>query len=898
MVAAVIVLLAGLNIEQPVFDPLIALILQFIFLLGVSVLVAIISAVSYHRLGSVNLILIGSAILVQGVSQTAAIWVLTSELPLTFSPNEALAIGHIGTLMASLLYLTGALATSSAARTDRAGTRTVVTVAAYLSVLLAVAILILLGYMGKLPSFLDSTGFTDLHGVTIAISITLIFVASAGFAMEYIHTRSPVLQWFSLALALVGLGVIGSAIAITLTEPITWISRICGYMAGLYLLVALLSVKSASDARGGITERWGAAFMSSRRQVDAFFANMVEVVEYCKVLADKNGKPVDYVFIDVNKAFENANGVSRERAIGRRATEVIRGLKDDPSDWIGTFGQVALKGEATSFEKFRQANGRWYYVTTYSPERGYFVAMLNDVTETKRAENALKELNVELERKVEERTRVLDEERARLRTILVNIPLAVGITDDRGGIILDNGVLPKIWSGDLALNKMNDLEVRRAWWPDSGRMVEASEWPSARALEGEASTATFDIEKFDGTRGAIVVSAIPIFNGTTLTGTVWVVQDITERKKAEEDLIKSERKYRSIGELIPFGVWTADAEGRATYISQSFGDLVGRSQEEILEFGWLDSLDPATVEETVRGWQRSVRSGTLWDRIHRVLGKDGQYHYVLARGVPFRDESGRITGWGGVNIDVTEQTLNAERLARSNAELQQFAYVASHDLQEPLRVVINYISLLNRKYGEGLDDLAKEYMAYVNSGAERMRQLVDDLLQYSRIDSQGKEFKNVDMNQVVEDVMAGLRLSVAESNASVNIEKLPTVWGDEQQLGQVFQNLVSNAIKFHGDEPPEIRISCSEGRHDWTCMIEDNGIGIDSKYQDRLFKMFQRLHTQDQYPGTGIGLAISKKIVERHGGRIWFISDGRTGTTFYISLPKRKPEGSRPDDGE
>ena len=236
----------------------------------------------------------------------------------------------------------------------------------------------------------------------------------------------------------------------------------------------------------------------------------------------------------------------------------------------------------------------------------------------------------------------------------------------------------------------------------------------------------------------------------------------------------------------------------------------------------------------------------------------------------------------------TEEEIrrSAEDLRRSNAELQQFAYVASHDLREPLRMVSSYISLLERHYaGKEMDAKAKEFMRYASEGALRMRRMIDDLLLYSRIETQGKKLEKVDMGDVLTVVLKDLKRAIEESGASITFDPLPTVTADRTQMVQVLQNLIGNAVKFRGEEAPQIHVSARMENDIWVISVQDNGIGIDPKHGDRLFLMFQRLHSQHEYEGTGIGLAIVKKIIEHHNGRIWFESEPGKGSTFYFTLP-------------
>ncbi len=228
----------------------------------------------------------------------------------------------------------------------------------------------------------------------------------------------------------------------------------------------------------------------------------------------------------------------------------------------------------------------------------------------------------------------------------------------------------------------------------------------------------------------------------------------------------------------------------------------------------------------------------------------------------------------------------ADELARSNAELEQFAYVASHDLQEPLRMVASFTQLLGKRYRGKLDQDADEFIGFAVDGANRMQRLINDLLAYSRVGTRGKPLGPTDCNVVFKQARDNLAKAIEESSAVIYQDPLPVVAADEVQLLQVFQNLIANAIKFHGPEPPQIQVTAARRDHERIFAIKDNGIGIAPEHQKRIFAIFQRLHHRSEYPGTGIGLAICKKIVERHGGRIWVESQLGKGSTFYFSLPE------------
>jgi PAS domain S-box-containing protein len=368
--------------------------------------------------------------------------------------------------------------------------------------------------------------------------------------------------------------------------------------------------------------------------------------------------------------------------------------------------------------------------------------------------------------------------------------------------------------------------------------------------------------------------------------------DITELKRAEEALRNSEKLYRAIGESINYGIWVCAPDGRNIYASESFLKLVGLTQEQCSNFGWGDVLHSDDAERTIAAWKECVRTGGTWDIEHRFRGVDGQWHAVLARGVPVRDDRGTIIYWAGINLDIdrlkqAEEGLRsvAAELSRSNQDLEQFAYVSSHDLQEPLRMVASFSGILRDRYADKLDDKGKEYLGFVMEGAHRMQSLVEGLLQYSRIGTRGNPPEPMDVQRAVDAALANLRASIEESGAAITTGPLPSIRAERTQMTQLFQNLIGNAIKFRSDRPPEIHVGAERQDRSWLFWVKDNGIGIDPKFKDKIFVIFQRLHARDKYPGTGIGLAVCKKIVERHGGEIRVESQPGQGSTFLFTIP-------------
>lgn len=366
-------------------------------------------------------------------------------------------------------------------------------------------------------------------------------------------------------------------------------------------------------------------------------------------------------------------------------------------------------------------------------------------------------------------------------------------------------------------------------------------------------------------------------------------QEIAQRKRIEKALRASEEEYREIFNATSDALILLDEEGRIAQVNETASELYGYAREEMLTLDPRHLIHP-DYHHVYQQFLADLEKKGEFSGETRDIRKSGEPFYTDVRGTTVRFQ-GQEYILAAIR-DVTEQKeaeLKLEEtmreLERSNEELQRFAYVASHDLQEPLRMVTSYLQLLVRRYGDRLDGDAHEFIDYAVDGASRMKQLINDLLTYSRVDTRGVSLQPVDVEQVLDDVLENLQFRVEETEAGIIRHPLPTVPGDKSQLEQLFQNLIDNALKFRGNEPLRVEVGAEKGDGEWVFSVKDNGIGMDSRFKDRVFIIFQRLHTRDEYEGTGIGLAVSKRIVERHGGEIWYESEPGEGTTFYFTIP-------------
>ncbi|HBA59539.1 MAG TPA: hypothetical protein DCZ92_01690 [Elusimicrobia bacterium] len=370
-------------------------------------------------------------------------------------------------------------------------------------------------------------------------------------------------------------------------------------------------------------------------------------------------------------------------------------------------------------------------------------------------------------------------------------------------------------------------------------------------------------------------------------------EEIAERKKTEEALRESGQRLNKAQEMAHLGSWELDiVKNRLSWSDEVYRIFGLKPQEFAATYeAFLAAVHPADRAAVDAAYSGSLREGRDFYEIeHRVVRQaTGEVRFVLERCAHFRDGSGAIRRSVGMVHDITEQKKAEAEIRRSNESLEQFAYVASHDLQEPLRVMGSYSELLGRRYQGKLGSDADEFIGYIVDGAKRMQNLINDLLTYSRVGCADKNGGEVDCNAALARVLSGMRNAIAESGAAVTHDSLPVLTGCESDFVQLFQNLISNGVKFRGPGAPRVHIKAERQGSDWLFSVKDNGIGLEPQYKDRIFVIFKRLHAKNDYPGTGIGLAVCKKIVEAQGGRIWVESEPGKGAAFYFTLPAKGP---------
>jgi len=444
----------------------------------------------------------------------------------------------------------------------------------------------------------------------------------------------------------------------------------------------------------------------------------------------------------------------------------------------------------------------------------------------------------------------------------------------------------------------------RAVRPD-GAPWPGEDHPASRVLRTAQPVVaeTMGVHRPDGSLVWLRVSAQPTLDAANrLTGVVASFEDITTERALEASLAESvaaaertETQLRVLAESLPIGIYRAEPDGRCVYANTRWREVYGLAPDD--EMDWVGSIHRDDVERVLTDIRRCASSGQQFESTFRVGGSDAVERWARATASPVRSVEGSVEGFVGSVEDITERrraevllAKSAERLERSNRELAEFASVAAHDLAEPLRVIEGYLHVLRSRRGDQLDDDARSYIGHAIDGAERLQDLIDDLLSYSRATTESAPFTDVDLATTVGNAVGSLEVRVAETNATVEVGPLPVVSGNPRQLEQLFQNLIANALKFTAPgDSPSVEVSATAVPDGWQIDVADHGIGIASEHRERVFGMFKRLNGRDTYEGTGIGLAICRKVVDAHQGRIW-VADSEHGTVIRLVLPHTRHE--------
>jgi len=607
-------------------------------------------------------------------------------------------------------------------------------------------------------------------------------------------------------------------------------------------------------------------------------------------------------------------GYDAEETEGKPASELLQTHFDRPLEQI--HADLELNGRWEGEVTRRTKDGTRIPVALLwalrRDERGKPLDILEvstDITRQKSAEEALREMNLTLEKRVVERTEELRATALYARSLLeasldplVTISPDGNVTDVNAATESATGVPRAQLVGTHFSDYFTEPSKANAGYQQVLRDGTVRDYPlTVRHASGRTTDVLYNATVYRNEAGAV-------------QGVFAAARDVTEHNRMEAQLRVASLYARSLLEASFDPLVTISPDGKITDVNKATEEATGIPRQRLIGTDFSSYFtDP---ERAGAGYRKVLSDGFVRDYPLTVRHSAGRTADVLYNATIYRNEAGEVQGVFAAARDVTERNKmeqelaryrlqleelvkqrtselekTAAELSRSNKDLEQFAYVASHDLQEPLRAVGGFASLLKQQLKDRLDADGQKYIGHVVEGAERMQALINDLLTYSRVGSRGGARTPVDMKQALDDAVGNLSAAIEASRAVIRSDPLPTIAADPSQMVQLLQNLVGNAIKFHGPRAPDIHIGARREKDAWVFSVRDNGIGIEPKYHDRIFLIFQRLHSRLEYPGTGIGLAVCKKIVERHSGRIWFESQPGEGTTFFFTIfDKRSDE--------
>jgi len=646
------------------------------------------------------------------------------------------------------------------------------------------------------------------------------------------------------------------------------------------------------------------------------FENMSEEVHIHELIRDEQDRVTDLIFKYINPASTLNSIISKEKIIGKRASEVYNS-QECISTYLEAVDEIITTGKSKKFETYNELLNKHFSVSAFFLD-GLFVTVGIDITKQKEAENQIK-IQADILSHVRDAVIAVDgENRVTYWNKGAEELYGFEFEEIEGKIFAD--VVNYRWLNvDDKKNAYQRLKIIGKW---HGKNISTKK-------NGEEIYVESSIHAFKDDNGNYI-------------GTISIIHDLTEPVHIKQALEKNYNRLQEAQRIGHIGNWEWNIQNNVTTLSEGLYRIYGLDPDNLAKYETILNMILPEYQHIVNdNLEKALRERNSFKYEVGIRRRDGDIRIISCCGEVVTDFAGHPLKIICVEQDITERKeieyalweaknelkstvkrrtreLNEtnerlqieleerkitesklkksekdlkaliEELKRSNEELQQFAYVSSHDLQEPLRTITSFTQLLERRYKDNLDSDADEFIEYIVEAAKRMQTLINDLLNYSRVATRGKEFELIDASKILETTISNLYAAIDENNAEINHENLPQIMADKRQMTQLFQNLIGNAIKFRKPEiPPKIHISAieNESKKEYTFSVQDNGIGIEKQYMERIFIIFQRLHTRDEYSGTGIGLAVSKKIVERHGGKIWVESEPNVRSTFYFTIP-------------
>ncbi|CAM6004417.1 unnamed protein product [Sphagnum balticum] len=618
------------------------------------------------------------------------------------------------------------------------------------------------------------------------------------------------------------------------------------------------------------------------------------------------------VIYDLNDAGAKLYGFTREEMIGKNVNEL------SPPEDINEFRRRQAEltsGKVSSYEaRVRHKDGHMTPIALRTAVIEYndkpaLLIHSRDITDRIKYQETLKQMNLSLEEKVKQRTTELEslnatlqkevsfrkeaetaieQQKDFLRLLIDMNPNLIFVKDQEGRFVLVNEAFARFYN---TIPKEMIGKYVKDFSKDSSEQSIFSDQDQLVMQKNEALSFS-DLKLYNRGTGREMYAQMvkrPIRSlSDHSTNILGIVNDITEIKSAEERLKQSEQLYRQIARNVPnSAILIFDKDLRFVLAEGALVGVITPPKDLVEGKTIYEATDAITLPDRERRYKAVLKG----DHLAEQFEEGGRS--LLTNVLPIKDDQGNIIYGMAIILEITDLKMaqkeleeKASTLKRSNEELERFAYVASHDLQGPLRTITSYLQLLEQRYFASLGQDAKDFITFSVSGAKRMQQLITDLLNYSRLNSVPRPYQNVNLNELVFVVTKNLESTIQSKGAIIEYSDLPVIFAEQYQLTQMLQNLIDNGMKFVKGRAPHIKIGFSETPDFWQISVSDNGIGIQNEFKEKIFLIFQRLHTENEYPGTGIGLAICKKVADLHDGHIWFHSEPEQGTTFYVTISK------------
>lgn len=873
--------------EDIVFSsPLLLTFLNTLFLTGTGIAVSVISAKSFLQEGGNGLLILGLATAVGGLAALLAGW------SASISVDYNVAIYNIGILASGGLQLLSAVLASIEVIPREQASRKKELIAAYSAGAAFLAVVTSFVVLGLAPVFFTASGPTPTRDWVLGTAFIFFVISTAIFGWQYRRSKSPILYWYTLALALFAIGLLGAALVTKTNTVLNWTIRLTQYMAGFYFLAGLLktgNVKGITSKYGGISERWADAFRNDRRQLDNLFGTMLNSFGYHRIVCDDKGKPVDYVFLDVNARFEQITGLKKRNILGRNATEVIPGIEKDPADWIGVYGKVALTQQPVQFENYAKPLNKWFSVSAYSPKKGYFVTIFEDITERKKREEKLREQSL----------------------VIKSASDAIFSTDNSLSIRSWNKAAERIfgWKPEEVLGKKSTSIFKAIYPTFDGTTAE-------EAMEQITHTGFWKGETFYHHKNgspipvSVSFSLLKDENGNN-AGSVAIAHDISARKRREEVLGKTQYDLKHAQAVAKTGSWRLDTQRNVLLWSDENHRIFGVPKGTPMTYeAFLGKIHPDDRKYVDTMWKGALQ-GEPYDIEHRIIA-DGKVKWVRERAELEFDKDGTLQGGFGTTQEITDLVEMRQKLEDTRVQLEEYATrmedlaeeragklkdaerlaaigatagMVGHDVRNPLQAILGDLYLLGSDLAsmpesDEKEDM-KESLASIKKSVDYIDKIVQDLQDYAR--PIRPTTQKTDVEELCNEVLFKSELPENIETTYWVDEKAKNIVADPEILKRVLSNLVNNAVQAM-PEGGKLEIQAHKEVDDVVITVQDSGLGIAEEVKPKLFMPLFTTKSK----GQGFGLAVVKRMTEALGGTVSFSSEEGKGTNFIVRIPQKK----------